>query len=319
MADIQNITAEVIAASADVVLVVGPPRRWKNPRLTRELHVSSAALIAASDVYATLLKREPGHDIAAVPREIHLPEDRAESMSLMCRLLQGKYIHELVSKSKPSTIGLLAFAVQKYACAEALRMQTAAILLSYMDRTKVQHDASGDSSCVVAAYLFDDARAFHILTGRLLKGMHIATDEYLYEEPMPEHIIREINERRTAAQHKVEFGLMCLGEDAAVVEEYDEVYVRHLMQGFGIPFWPPDLTSVASSFCLADCVQTTSKLSTIDSPKHGRVKDGDFKQSAEEVEDMCQGLCLKCVKEDNYLDIKEKYCAYEGRKNWLRQ
>lgn len=156
---------EAIASSSDVILVVGEPAQIK-------LLVSSAVLTGASKVFAALLGPDflegQGKRTSTQQQEITLLEDDATAMSDMCRLLHGKYVEGFLRT--PGTDRILAFAivVDKYACADALRLQSQAILYANLHHfTHPDFERFGRQ--IAAAYLLDHSLLFTFFTRRLIQ------------------------------------------------------------------------------------------------------------------------------------------------------
>lgn len=87
-------------------------------------------------------------------------------------------------------------------------------------------------------------------------------------------------------------------------EEYGEAYVRALIRAFGIRFWPPELAS--PGLLPRDCVPIIQNLKTMASTRLSTCQSTDFVRFAKELEDMCGGLCLECVKEHS-ADVWDTY------------
>ena len=159
-----KINTETIAASRDVELVIGKPA-------TLKLLVSSSILRSASKVFAALLGPNfpEGQNLGSCvqPKDISLPDDNATAMCDICMLIHGKQVGDLLKA--PGIDRILAFAtlVDKYDCADALLLQSQAILLADIHYfAKTSFDALAKQ--MVAAYLLKHALAFRVVTKRLI-------------------------------------------------------------------------------------------------------------------------------------------------------
>lgn len=189
MADDNEAPLVNIDPEGDVILAVGEPVQAK-------LRISSAILSRTSKVFAALFspryaslahrlckgdcpadssirRYSEGHDLHAMarPRTIKLPEDEAEPMSDMCKLLHcgDTNIHE-DGTTNHSRVFAFAVAVDKYDCVKALRPQIQGILLGWLDRDR-KPTISGieHGEMLAAAYLLDHKRAFGVITQNLMR------------------------------------------------------------------------------------------------------------------------------------------------------
>lgn len=188
----ENAETEIItiASPGDVILVVGTTTQLK-------LKVSSATLAGASKVFAALLgpNFSEGQDAgtAMQPKEIKLPDDDATAMSDMCYFLHGKIVKALLKKAGIIRVLNFAIVVDKYDCADALRLQSQAILLEeLLDRPTPNMDVLGRQ--MVSAYLMDSARAFRMVTRQLIETTTEEFTDLLQEEwgkLVPSNIVGE--------------------------------------------------------------------------------------------------------------------------------
>ena len=159
----KDVTIEDIAPNGDVFFLVGTPP-------TRKLRVSSMLLGVASGVFKAFLGPHflEGQQMrdAAGPKEIELPDDDAMAMSDMCNLLHFKPVRVLDRPRMSKSLLAFAVVVDKYACVEALHLQSQGLLLQYFD----EHDPTSLPQLLrvaVAAYLLDQPSGFDKATERM--------------------------------------------------------------------------------------------------------------------------------------------------------
>lgn len=117
-----------------------------------------------------------------------------------------------------------------------------------------------------------------------------------------------IAETRHMAQRGICEDLPLLGMPQCTAEtpcqsNYDEKYMGNLTCAFGLKYWPPRFTGALRT--VAEAVATIKRLGPLhrggQSCAHtGRmqmVTRADLAKFAARIEEMCHGLCVKCVKE----------------------
>ena len=201
MAEATEIETKKIAGDGDVILIVGEPAEAK-------LLVHSVVLTAASKVFSALLgpNFREGQAVRSSeqPKEIKLPEDDARAMSDMCHLLHGKHVDELLKAVTSARVLSYAIVVDKYACVDALRMQSHAILFAHLDYYTFRLDMTINGRMVVATYLLEHAPSFKRATKRLIIGVNEQYSDLLKRDfgPMiPLSVLRKRDQSTSKVQH----------------------------------------------------------------------------------------------------------------------
>ncbi|KAK3696164.1 hypothetical protein LTR37_018066 [Vermiconidia calcicola] len=171
MADSHDVNTEQIASAGDVVLVVGTQTEVK-------LLISSTVLSSASKVFAALLgpafREGQGLASASQPKQTTLREDEPQAMSDMCNFLHGRAVVGFLEVAPSARILSIAIAADKYACVDAQRSYSRAILSAHL-RVFNHESMLVSGELMLAAYLLDSSEAFSEATSRLISG---TTSEY---------------------------------------------------------------------------------------------------------------------------------------------
>ncbi|KAK1451085.1 hypothetical protein CCUS01_11263 [Colletotrichum cuscutae] len=146
-----------IAPGGDLILLAGPEE-------TRLL-VCSVALIAVSKPFSAMLGPDwkEGHDMHdhGKPSELHLPEDNAAALKIMCSVIHHKN-SEVPRNLAVDDVLAVAVAADKYDCGDALRFASESWL-------QTSGKSAGDLMLLTAAaYLFQNAQAFKEITRALI-------------------------------------------------------------------------------------------------------------------------------------------------------
>lgn len=157
-----------VTAVTDVLFVVGNPPALK-------LAVSSTTLSNASKVFKALFKPlfKEGRELqeAEQLKEIMLPEDHAQSMNDLCHIIHGNSPEKYLSSVDVENVLRLAIAANKYACVDAMKFHSRAILLSNLrDIKNSRHHAAIGVQTMIAAYLLNDPKVFGMCTSRLIRN-----------------------------------------------------------------------------------------------------------------------------------------------------
>ncbi|KAK5717005.1 hypothetical protein LTR17_016147 [Elasticomyces elasticus] len=316
MTGIQTIGITTIVRDGDVVLRIGTPP-------TMKLLVSSTTLIEASKVFAALLG--PNFNEGQKPRtpekpvEVALPEDDADSIADMCRLLHGKPAPKLERLVLAKRILQFAVAVDKYACVGPLRLSVQGLLLGYLESHA--HPSFRDIGSIAAsAYLLRHPRAFLITTKRLImEGTAwfslLAAEDYGHIIPMK--ALMQMEEKRTAARLRILRELPQMGmpdcdecdDEGEDCDNRDCLYNASLCKAFGVSSWPPDLQDEVS------INEALGQIKSLGNLRRGgptcehtdafeEVPRWQFRNFVTTIEGMCKGLCLGCVR-DGAADLKK--------------
>lgn len=130
-------------------------------------------------------------------------------------------------------------------------------------------------------------------------------------------VVGALDKKRERARYKLVHGLMKAGmppcpADIRCHDNYDSQYVENLKDRFEISYWPPDFDALNLDFfirsmrldtrwgCGIDrgaplCIHT-NPLQEVDCDR--------LEELAKEVEELCTGLCLRCVKNEWSLSAK---------------
>ncbi|KAK3703174.1 hypothetical protein LTR37_014651 [Vermiconidia calcicola] len=315
MADSGDVQTEKIASSGDVVLLVGKQIKVK-------LIVSTTVLTDTSKVFAALLgpmfREGQGLASSPQPKEIALPDDDPAAMSDLCHLLHNKPIFGMIQKdAMAASARILAFAVvcDKYTCAEALLLQAKAILHEW------QMDCEGPTMTstfriTVASYLLGHKAVFKSPTEALaLKATRSLRVFHKSINNCRLTFTITIQEKMAQAQDKITVGLPRLGMPTCEHHpgrgwgshsvNYDQAYLDALCTAFRVPCWPPQFGVEDRQFTIFKAIRVIEKVEGIDLSSGtcictfaiDEVLAVDIKDLAQELNDICDGLCLWCVRE----------------------
>jgi hypothetical protein len=142
-----------IATNSDIILVVGLEKR--------KLQVNSSILKNASKVFNAMFgphfsegQNLPGNS----PKEVSMPEDNADALTIICRILHLR--NDLIPDSLTSSeILQIAIAADKFDCVMRLKFHTA----QWLNPGNTQ-DILELGRLSVASYILDNAWAFGQLT-----------------------------------------------------------------------------------------------------------------------------------------------------------
>ncbi|KAF1926771.1 uncharacterized protein M421DRAFT_6679 [Didymella exigua CBS 183.55] len=113
----QSASTEVLSKHCDVILRVG------TPQTERKLFVSSALLSHSSPVFAAMFDGRfgEGQDLSAdSPRAVPLPEDDADAVTTVCKIIHVQ-VAGLAVTASPTQLVSIAMVAHKYDCVEAVR------------------------------------------------------------------------------------------------------------------------------------------------------------------------------------------------------
>ncbi len=172
-----------IASDGDSVLIVG-----SEPSQVVRLRVHSLFLKSVSKVFAAMFGPHFREGMAASgkqPKEILMPGDDPEAMTVLCRVIHHQY-HEIPDILQPPTVLHVAQAADKYDCLNLLKNAKTRWLDPYPDLRmrarlpeetqmselrnidQIEHGMEYLGCLVAVAYLLDDAGAFQELTSILV-------------------------------------------------------------------------------------------------------------------------------------------------------
>ncbi|KAF2487558.1 hypothetical protein BDY17DRAFT_306929 [Neohortaea acidophila] len=270
-------------AQGDTVLVVGNYR----------IKVFSTMLALVSPVFRAMLGphfREGSQSRnAANPLEVHLPEDEPDATLIMCHLIYHKKGKEVFSDCTllPEKLYRLLKVIDKYQCLESLWLSVRALVSAELARDATFWETS--ILHVAIAYLVDDAWNFKLATKYLVtqfEGTAMFSEVQKYEggDIIPLNALLAMSEIRQSARHELSKGLSRFAD-----------YKRRRMSDFGT-----DALEKWSGLGGESLNFTMSVLETYETiPAISNV--------AIKVDELCGGLCLKCVKQ-GLVDISSGMC-----------
>ena len=137
-----------IADDGNIILIVGPEER--------RLRVSASSLANVSKVFSTMFgphfnKGQNMDDISSGPKEVHIPEDNADAIKIICSMMHFRSIPQEVGSDLMLDI---AIAADKFDC--GIVLQHAGIL--WLDPKKSK-DLVELARLMAASYLLDNSKA----------------------------------------------------------------------------------------------------------------------------------------------------------------
>jgi hypothetical protein len=148
-----------IADDGNVVLIVGPEER--------RLRVSASSLANVSKVFRTMFgprfsEGQDLDDIISGPKEVHMPDDNADAIEIICSMMHFRSITQEVG---PDLMLNIAIAADKYDC--GIVLQHASIL--WLDPKKSKNLVEL-ARLMAASYLLDNSKAFSQVTLAMMFG-----------------------------------------------------------------------------------------------------------------------------------------------------
>jgi hypothetical protein len=148
-----------IAADGNVVLLVGPEER--------RLRVSASSLANVSKVFRTMFgpyfsEGQDLSDISSGPKEVHMPDDNADVIEIICSMMHFRNIPQEVG---PDLMLDIAIVADKYDC--GIVIQHASILCLDPKKSKTLVELA---RLMAASYLLDNSKAFSQITLAMVFG-----------------------------------------------------------------------------------------------------------------------------------------------------
>lgn len=212
----------------------------------------------------------------------------------------------------------LVSAADKYDCLPAFRLQIRALMDMHFDKVAEQPGLEQAVLRAATAYLLRDRKYFQLATNQLIVRFNPPMSS-LRREPggdiLPTSALLAIGEKRSYAQRVIDSrlgqgGYACdCGEVVGGCEYHDD-----LLGTFGVHIWPPEFR--AGEVTVAQMLETMKKeraLASADQDCCGIVKV-DFMELADEVEGICEGLCVESVRADAHED-SGKPCKHASRES----
>jgi hypothetical protein len=142
-----------IAKDGDVVLIVDSEKR--------RLRVSTSSLANVSKVFRTMFGPNFSEgqilaDISSGPKEVHMPEDNADAIEVICSIIHFRSIPQEVG---PDLMLHIAIAADKFDCGIVLQHAS----ISWLDPGKSQNIVEL-ARLMAASYLLDNSKAFSQVT-----------------------------------------------------------------------------------------------------------------------------------------------------------
>ncbi|KZM24538.1 uncharacterized protein EKO05_0008711 [Ascochyta rabiei] len=154
--------AEIIAKRGDVELYVG-----RAPQTEKKLLVSSMLLSYMSPVFAVMFDGRFAEGQAltpASPRVVSLPEDDADSMAIVCKIMHTRTA-DLSVTITPTQFADIAMICHKYDCVDAVRAWSIIWIADLLQKPT----APDFEKMLVAAYLLDLAPEFLRVSKSLIR------------------------------------------------------------------------------------------------------------------------------------------------------
>ncbi|CAK1360659.1 hypothetical protein CB0940_06670 [Cercospora beticola] len=294
----------VIAADGDLILVVGHEKG--------RIRVSSALLANASAVFRAIFNHEKFREFQREqkdrggPIEIILDKDGYISMEQLCKMAHLKHA-DLTKTFDAEKLFDLAIHIDKYKCSSSLKLQSAALLYSWLDSSAVDEARISQDDrwrIVTASYLMDCPQAFKMTTQKLITettgNLH---SEYMNDLPVSVGVA--IAEKRSSAWQYLCYELPKLGipicKSNCRREARTQRYMLAINKAFGLLYWPPKFKE--GSKPLSYWIEKTRGLRDIITAcdkacRPERVKKSQFQDLAASVAKRCEGLCLECSKKE---------------------
>lgn len=250
------------------------------------------------------------------PQYIDLFGDNAQAMLDMCDLVYHKG-GRLAKKALPvDRLYNLIKVADKYDCVDALALQLRALMQKHFEKMD-KLDWKQSVLRAAATYLLDYEKCFKLATSHLIadfnqpfSGIRKLESGEILSASAP----LVMTEKRAKAQRRIgsTLGVPATRTDCGSSFEVHE-YLDDLLQTFGLDAWPPAFEpgkghTVAS---LVDCMKKVRDIECGNVCLHddngGRVELLDI---AQEVDAICMGLCVSCVREDS-IDLGEDGCTHE--------
>ncbi|KAJ4357083.1 hypothetical protein N0V95_002821 [Ascochyta clinopodiicola] len=155
-------SAEVIAKRGDVILHVG-----KEPQAEKKLLVSSALLSHMSPVFAVMFDGRFAEGQAlntASPCVVPLPEDGADSMAIVCKIMHAR-TEDLSVTITPTQLADIAAICHKYDCVNAVRAWS----IIWVAELLPKPTATDFEKILIATYLLDMASEFLQVSKSLIR------------------------------------------------------------------------------------------------------------------------------------------------------
>jgi hypothetical protein len=148
-----------IAADSNVVLLVGPEER--------RLRVSASSLANVSKVFRTMFgpyfsEGQDLSDISSGPKEVHMPDDNADAIEIICSMM---HFHSIPQEVGPDLMLDIAIVIDKYDC--GIVLQHASILWLDPKKSKTLVELA---RLMAASYLPDNSKAFSQVTLAMVFG-----------------------------------------------------------------------------------------------------------------------------------------------------
>lgn len=113
--------------------------------------------------------------------------------------MSGRYVAALFQyHDAVFAITKLAVAAHKYGCVESLRVHSIRMLMCDLDRSQeIPFFETTNCTRLVAAYLFDNDRAFQVVSGRLIKSLSQKYRDEIDDTHLPERIMGKFNQHHS--------------------------------------------------------------------------------------------------------------------------
>lgn len=298
-----------LAPHGDIILVAGSAQEMR-------VKVAFDLLAAVSPVFKRMLSGRFAEGqvrrSSTQPQEVSLPDDDAQAVLNICRLLYHKSEDASKATSTSAQLYHLVKTADKYDLLAALRLQLKALMHNEFDqhaRGKTQFDSAILRAAVT--YLLGDAKLFELATHHLITEFNKPLSSALALEGgdvLPVSALLAMSEKRTQAQLAIGSGLLSLGAACDCGVEINQLeYRQALMETLATDTWPPAFAEPTKG-TVAEYVARVRRSQAIvvgEGCCSGRSYDGieggcvDMLGFADDMDAMCKGLCIRCVREES--------------------
>lgn len=261
------------------------------------------------------VKRSPEH-----PQHVELPDDNPRAVSDVCHLLYHKVSH-LTDTSLPAIrLYHLVTVADKYDCLDVLRLQIRALIQTHFDGLS-KRDWEKSALRAGAAFLLGDAKYFKLATQQLITHFNEKLSglrKLKGGDMLSASALLIMAEKRAKAQRLIGTRL---AEDNLDCDCGGHARERHeeKLEIFRLSSWPPAFEPGSKAVAyMVDRMKEVKVLSDDDYGYGGGYGSHcchsfDLLEVAEQVAEVCEGLCLLCVREDAG-DVGGGDCKHESKK-----
>ncbi|KAF7197548.1 hypothetical protein HII31_01051 [Pseudocercospora fuligena] len=323
MVDATNMPPPVIniAQHGDLILDLSA----KRPKT--KLLVSSIVLKGISPVFARLMPlslRFPDSDnedprSAKKQHSVTIHDDDATAMTNMCSMLHARPVTFLTSPrfyfseaEYARMILSLAQTIKKYECVDILRLQCQGLIWEFLN----EYNGTATATCIIAhaAWILNLERAFCAAT----KHVAFDDDEFptLKDSTLPKELYYPLQHKYLSVQDTISRGTLGILKGACkcsirdVTEkcrkQLDDAELHYFSPGDQIEpsqliMRLPNLIGEERYWCDGTCGEVA------------KVTRNEVQSFIAKIEKLCEGLCLRCLRENKLIDPTESCSELEHR------